>query len=231
VTGSYQSCTSPVTYSSLADGSYTFVVRAIDAVGNTDDSPATRSFTIVPPAGPAWPPAAPRITSPSSYSWVKGTLTISGTAEPGSTVEVRDGSLSFGTTVATASGTWTRQVTGIADNTYLLTARATNLGGTSPESAAVVVRYDATAPEAPVFTAPDSTVGRSFTLAGTAESGVTVELFENGVSRGTLASGSAGWTRQMWDVTTGVHYYTARAIDFAGNASSLSAPFAVRVSG
>ncbi len=42
----YAPCTSPTTTSTLADGSYTFYVRAIDAAGNVDGSPATRAFTV-----------------------------------------------------------------------------------------------------------------------------------------------------------------------------------------
>ena len=38
--GSFGSCTSPQSYSSLADGSHTFQVRAIDGVGNVDPTPA-----------------------------------------------------------------------------------------------------------------------------------------------------------------------------------------------
>jgi hypothetical protein len=42
----FSSCVSPKSYSSLANGSYTFSVQAIDAAGNTSTSPATRSFTV-----------------------------------------------------------------------------------------------------------------------------------------------------------------------------------------
>jgi hypothetical protein len=45
-TGSYAACTSPRAYASLADGSYTFSVRATDGLGTPDASPATRSFTV-----------------------------------------------------------------------------------------------------------------------------------------------------------------------------------------
>jgi len=42
----YSSCTSPKTYSGLAVGSHTFSVKATDAAGNTDPSPATQTWTI-----------------------------------------------------------------------------------------------------------------------------------------------------------------------------------------
>jgi hypothetical protein len=114
VTGSYQSCTSPATYNSLADGSYTFSVRAIDGANNVDPTPATRAFTVVPPSNPnpGFPPPAPAISSPASYSWSKTRLvTFTGTAQGGSTVELFDGGASLGTTVTSAGGAWSRSVT------------------------------------------------------------------------------------------------------------------------
>jgi hypothetical protein len=44
--GSWQSCTSPKTYTGLAHGSHTFEVRAIDSRGQADPTPAKHSFTI-----------------------------------------------------------------------------------------------------------------------------------------------------------------------------------------
>ncbi len=42
----YSSCTSPKSYSSLADGSHTFYVRAIDAARNVDPTPASQTWVI-----------------------------------------------------------------------------------------------------------------------------------------------------------------------------------------
>jgi arylsulfatase A-like enzyme len=42
----FASCTSPVAYAGLGDGSHTFSVRATDPNGNTDATPATRTWTI-----------------------------------------------------------------------------------------------------------------------------------------------------------------------------------------
>jgi len=44
--GDYDFCTSPVTYSSFADGTRTFYVKAIDQAGNEDSSPAEFIWTI-----------------------------------------------------------------------------------------------------------------------------------------------------------------------------------------
>lgn len=44
--GGYASGTSPQNYSSLADGSHTFRVRAVDAAGNADSTPATYTWTV-----------------------------------------------------------------------------------------------------------------------------------------------------------------------------------------
>ncbi len=44
--GGYSACTSPKSYSGLADGSHTFYVRATDPAGNTDPTPASFTWTI-----------------------------------------------------------------------------------------------------------------------------------------------------------------------------------------
>jgi parallel beta-helix repeat protein len=44
--GAWQPCTSPKNYTGLTNGEHTFSVRATDAVGNLDPSPASRTWTI-----------------------------------------------------------------------------------------------------------------------------------------------------------------------------------------
>ena len=51
--------------SPLAAGSYTFRVRATDAAGNTDQSPATRAFTVTAAGGP---PSIPTTVPTDGFS-------------------------------------------------------------------------------------------------------------------------------------------------------------------
>ncbi|MEA2492187.1 MAG: large repetitive protein, partial [Thermoleophilaceae bacterium] len=56
--GASMGCTSPQSYVGLAPGQHTFAVTATDGNGNTDSTPATRSWTI---AGAGGPPAAAHV--------------------------------------------------------------------------------------------------------------------------------------------------------------------------
>ena len=55
------------------------------------------------------------------------------------------------------------------------------------------------------------------TFAGTAEPGVTVELFEGATRLGSATAGAAGWTITSSTLTDGTHVLFARATDAAGN--------------
>src|SRR5439155_972300 len=59
--GAFAACVGPQSYSGLVDGSHTFQVRATDAAGNTDPTPADTTITAAPPARSA--------TSSASFSF------------------------------------------------------------------------------------------------------------------------------------------------------------------
>jgi hypothetical protein len=97
----FRACVSPSTLTGLSKGMHTFQVRARDAAGNLDATPASHTWNILQ----ALP--APVITS-----LVNGTTlseaqpTFSGTAPPGSTVIITLDGLEVGSTLTTSSGEW-----------------------------------------------------------------------------------------------------------------------------
>ncbi len=66
VEAAFSSCGSPTSYSGLSNGSYTFSVQATDAAGNTDLSPATRSFTVSTTQGGDTTPPTVKSTVPAA---------------------------------------------------------------------------------------------------------------------------------------------------------------------
>ncbi len=148
--GAWGACSSPENLSGLADGSHTFSVRAIDAAGNVDGTPATHTWTIdaTPPGG--------GLADPGQY--LRGTVTL--TASPSDTGAGVQ-SVDFQVSPANA-GSWTSidtdttdpysidwDTTGVADGLYDLRIVVTDNVGNSSPSAVVEDRVvDNTAPGA-----------------------------------------------------------------------------------
>ncbi len=119
-------CTSPHTTPQLSDGAHSFEVRAIDAAGNADPTPATRSFTV--------DTAAPdtTITSQTSTKDNKTTTFAFSSTEAGSSFQCRVDAAAFAsctspyTTSALPAGPHTFEVRSIdaAGNTDLTPAKA-----------------------------------------------------------------------------------------------------------
>jgi hypothetical protein len=94
--GTYASCTSPKTFTGLADGAHTIYIKQTDAFGNVG-SARTSNWTIDTTA-----PAAAITSAAQSTS---ATPTISGTAESGSDVTLTIGGATY--IVTATGGTWT----------------------------------------------------------------------------------------------------------------------------
>jgi hypothetical protein len=166
-------------------------------------------------------------------------LTLAGTAEAGSTVKVFDGGSQIGTATANARGAWSVTTAQLSNGTHNFTAPATDLAGnTSPASSALSVRVDTAAPAAPKITSfsPDSATGdgitnaNRLTLAGTAEAGSTVKVFDGGSQIGTATANASGaWSFTTAQLSNATHNFTATATDAAGNTSSASSLLTVKV--
>ena len=125
----FTACTSPARYAGLANGPHSFRVRAIDAAGNVDGSPASYSWTVdtVPPTVSIT--VKPTITAANQAAYSVG----GGCSEAGRTVTVQIGSVSASATCGSAaSGTYTTaatNVSGLAQGSVALQASISDAAG------------------------------------------------------------------------------------------------------
>jgi len=132
----FSTCSSPKNYTSLANGSHTFQVRATDTVGNTDSTPASRTWTIdtVAPTGVA-------VTAPTNGATVSGQVTINASASDNvGVVSVSfyiDGQLLATDTSAPFSTTWNTNK--VSKTTHTIYVRAVDAAGNVTQSATITV--------------------------------------------------------------------------------------------
>ncbi|MBG4954936.1 BapA prefix-like domain-containing protein [Pseudomonas aeruginosa] len=184
----------------LPDGTVVNVV-ARDAAGNSSP-PASVTVDAVAPATPPVDPS-------------NGT-TLSGTAEPGSSVTLTDGNGNpIGQVTADGSGNWTFTPSTPLPNGTVVNATATDPSGNASSPASVTV--DAVAPATPVVNPSNGT-----TLSGTAEPGATVTLTDgNGNPIGQVtADGSGNWSFTPTTPLPNGTVVNATATDASGNTSA-----------
>ncbi len=220
----FTACTSPLTTGGLASGNHTFRVRAV--VGPlVDPMPASATWTI-----DTAEPAAPIVTTPANGARTNNTRpTITGSAEPNSTVTIFVDGVSAGTVVASPAGAFTFTPAPLTDGTHVVSATARDAAGnTGPMSAFNVFTVDTTSPPAPVILTPanNGTVGNATpTFSGTAEPGSSVAITVDGMVLGTTTADATG----AWSFTSpialvaGAHNVTARSTDAVGNVGAASA--------
>ena len=222
-TAAFASCTSPYTTAALADGAHTLEVRAVDAAGNADVTPASRSFTV--------DTAAPDTTIDSGPAGATSdsTPTFSFSSEAGATFECRVYAGAPSGAFASCSSPHTTAT--LADGTYTFEVRATDSAGNvdaTPAQRSFTV--DTGAPTAPTLTDTDPNSPANDNapeVKGTAEAGSTVRLYttpaclEPAAAIGSAAAfATPGLTVSVADNSTTTFY--AKAVDALGNASGCS---------
>jgi hypothetical protein len=159
--GAYAACTSPKAYSGLAVGSHTMSVRATDPAGNTDPTPATRSWTVSAPS------SAPTVTltSPAANSTVGRTITFRADAASSAGIDRVEFWVDGSRVASDSSAPYGAKVTmrRMRSGTHTITARAFDRAGRSASSA-VQVQYGGGARAAAVRSARGAQV--STTMAG-----------------------------------------------------------------
>ena len=216
----------------LTENTNSLTATATDAAGNV--SPASAVLTVNLDTTP--PLATSALTlDPASDTGVLGDgitsvalPTLTGTAEPGSTVNLYDGNVLIGTGAADpTTGAWSiTATTPLTENTNSLTATATDAAGNvSPASAVLTVNLDTTAP---IITASLAGGGNLYTaaLTGTAEESGTITVSNGGTVLGTTTAAPDGsWSYTPTGLTDGSYTLTAAETDAAGNTSTTSVSF------
>jgi hypothetical protein len=232
--GAYGACTSPKSYFSLAEGSHTFRVRARDAAGNVDPTPAERTWTVDTVA-----PPTPTITSAPSNPSASSSATFEFTSsDPAATRRCRLDGAPF------ATCTSPKGYTGLAEGQHQFEVVAVDAAGNSSGVATHGWRVDTQAPTVTLTMPPNGGTSADSTplFAGTAGTGVgdaatvTVRIYA-GTSVGgtpvqtlTAAVGSGGLfsVEPSTQLTKGVFTANAAQSDTAGNTGvSASTTFTV----
>jgi large repetitive protein len=198
--GGFSACTSPYSTSALADGSHTFMVRAIDRAGNVDPTPAVLTWridTVLPETTITSAPPNPSGSSTGSFSFVS--------SEAGSTFQCRlDGGAFIACSSPFATGV-------LANGPHTFEVRAIDAAGNiDPTPASYAWTIDAGAPETTILTAPSNPTNdptADFTFMGSQPS-VT---FQCSVDGGAFVACTTPFATQP--LTDGPHTFAVRAID------------------
>lgn len=203
-------CTSPLALTGLSEGDHTFEVRAIDAVGNTDATPAAASFAV--------DTIAPKTTIDSSPT---GTISV---AEATISFSSSDEAAGFECRLdSAAEDAWAPcasplVLAELAEGTHSFEVRAIDaVGNRDPSPAVATFSVDTVAPETVIDVAPAPKVNvaeASFSFSAPGAAG-----FECRID----SSSDADWAPctspvVLTDLVQGTHSFEVRAIDSVGNA-------------
>ncbi|EPF6110703.1 Ig-like domain-containing protein [Enterobacter cloacae] len=230
----------------LADGSHNFTATVTDGVGRTSEP--TGGFSIV--IDTKAPDAASDLLVTDNVGAYQGpvvsgdttddnTPTLSGKAEPGSTVNIIDNGQVIGTAKVNPDGTWSYTPDQpLANGAHDLTTTVTDpSGNTGPEGSHVVITVDVVPGKVEITAVTDDTGSVTGSLSqgaltddtrpqisGTAKAGSTVTIMDGSNVLGTTTAGADGtWSfTPSVDLGRGDHTFTATAKDPMGNESSSS---------
>jgi len=174
-------------------------------------------------------PAAPSIVTPANNVFTNSTArpTISGTADAGVSVNVKDGATSLGLVTATG-GNWSLAGGGanLTEGVHSFTATATNAAGkTGPASIAVIYTVDITVP---VVTAPANISVVATQAGGMPATDTAIVAFLNGAAASDSVDGAITPANDAPAVfPIGATLVTFSATDAAGNTATATATVTV----
>ncbi|MFK4955487.1 Ig-like domain-containing protein [Lactococcus garvieae] len=225
--------TGAVIGSATADGSGNYSVNLPGSVGANADITATAtdaSGNVSAPTSGKTPadadttaPDAPVITGITGNS--TDGYTVTGTAEPGSKVEIKDSTGAvIGSATADGSGNYSVDLSGSVGPNANITVTATDAAGnvSAPTSGKTPADVDTTAPDAPVITGITGNSTDGYVVKGTAEPGSKVEIKDStdAVIGSATADGSGNYSVNLPGSVGPNANITVTATDTAGNVSA-----------
>ena len=207
--GTFGSCTSPVTYEGLGEGVHTFRVEAVDPAGN-ESRVTSYSWTI-----DLTQPPPPTITSAPPSVAASTTATFSFTDDEASATfrcGLDNGSFASCTTPVT--------YTQLSEGVHTFRVRAVDAAGNQSSATTYSWTVDVTPPPAPTITSapPSVTASTSATFAFT--DGDSTATFSCRLDSGSFTSCTSPITYQQ--LAEGTHTFGVKAVDTAGNESAVS---------
>ncbi|MCY7284460.1 MAG: Ig-like domain-containing protein, partial [Cyanobacteria bacterium CAN_BIN43] len=239
-----------VTTSALTEGDRVITVKYTDLAGNIGSASAQLPIKVdlTPPNAPTVPDliaGSDDGTSPTDNITGDNTPTITGTAEPNSTVELFNGAASLGTTTTDGSGSWTFTPSSpLLVGTYSVTAKATDAAGNTGAASTTPLLLTITAPPGTPFNldlvdASDTgasnideiTQDSTPTLTGKADPLAKVVVFNGATNLGEVTANASGdWTfTPTTPLADGVYPFTARQKDGAGNLGTAATPLNITI--
>ncbi|MCT3091247.1 LPXTG cell wall anchor domain-containing protein [Lactococcus lactis] len=207
---------SAVTNGNLAAGTYTVTYTA----GGYED--VTQTLVVTDPVDTTAPdaPTVGDVTGNSTNGY-----TVTGTAEPGSTVTIKDGSgATVGTGTANETGDYTVTLPGSVGPNAPISVTATDAAGnvSDPTPATIPADPDTIAPKAPTVKNVTGNSSKGYTVTGTAEPGSTVTIKDgSGATVGTGTANEAGAYTVTLPGSVGPNApISVTATDVAGNVSA-----------
>ncbi|BDH84082.1 phage tail tube protein [Lactococcus lactis] len=205
-----------VTNGSLSAGTYTVIYSA----SGYDD--VTQTLVVTDPADTTAPdaPTVGGVTGNSTNGYM-----VTGTAEPGSTVTIKDGSgATVGTGTANETGDYTVTLPGSVGPNAPISVTANDVAGnvSDPTPAKTPADPDTIAPKAPTVKNVTGNSSKGYTVTGTAEPGSTVTIKDgSGATVGTGTANEAGAYTVTLPGSVGPNApISVTATDAAGNVSA-----------
>jgi hypothetical protein len=212
--GSFETCSSPKTYSDVRTGAHTFSVRATDPAGNVDPSPAIAAWVVID-LSPGGDTTAPQTTITSGPSGPTNDATPAfafSSDDSGATFACRADDAAW----AACSSPWTTST--LADGAHSVSVRATDdADNTDGSPATRSFTVDTAAPSTDITSAPPAT-------SDSAQATIAFTVEESGATSECRLDDDA-WVactspHQVSGLGNGAHTLVVRSRDAAGNVES-----------